>query len=144
LNSIIDQLAKKIKNSNKSIGSDRMINIMEVCGTHTMSIARYGLQQLLPPNINLISGPGCPVCVTPIQDIDWFLEIIKNEHITAFSFGDLFRVPGSYSSLNTEKSKGEKIFLCYSPLDAFEYAKNNKKEKVLSIAIGFETTAPLT
>lgn len=117
---------------------------MEVCGTHTMSIARYGIQQLLPSNINLISGPGCPVCVTPIQDIDWFLEIVKKEDIVTYSFGDLFKVPGTESSLGMEKSNGKNIQLCYSPLEALEYALNNKSKKVLFIAIGFETTAPLT
>jgi hydrogenase expression/formation protein HypD len=140
----LKELADKIAELNKEIDFKETINIMEVCGTHTMAIARYGIQQLLPPDINLISGPGCPVCVTSVQDIDWFLDIIKSQNITAFSFGDLFKVPGTRSSLNIEKSKGKKIKLCYSPLDALEYAFKNSSEEVLFIAIGFETTAPLT
>ena len=140
----IKKLVEQIDEINKIIDHTRTLNIMEVCGTHTMSIARYGIQQLLPSNINLISGPGCPVCVTPIQDIDWFLEIINMEEIVTYSFGDLLKVPGTRSSLFIEKSKGKNIRLCYSPLEALEYAIKNKSEKVLFIAIGFETTAPLT
>ena len=103
---------------------------MEVCGTHTMTIARYGIQQLMPPIVNLISGPGCPVCVTPISDIDWILDIIKRENFKTFTFGDLIKVPGTYSSLNVERSKGANINICYSPTTALEYAENNRKEKV--------------
>lgn len=120
------------------------INIMEVCGTHTMAISRAGLRQLLPPNINLISGPGCPVCVTAISDIDWILEIIKNYKVSIFTFGDMIKVPGSNSSLYQEKSIGRHINICYSPLDALEFAINNPDRKVIFIAIGFETTIPLT
>ena len=140
----LKSIVNKIKELNKKIERSKTINIMEVCGTHTMAIARYGIQQLLPSNINLISGPGCPVCVTSIQDIDWYLEIVKKEDVVAFSFGDLFKVPGTDSSLGLEKSKGRKIHLCYSPLEAIEYALKNKSEKILFISIGFETTAPLT
>ena len=87
INSLVRDLDKK------------SVNIMEVCGTHTMEIARNGLKQLLPPEINLISGPGCPVCVTPTIEIDRMIEIIKNYDITVFSFGDMIKVPGSSSSL---------------------------------------------
>ncbi|MFZ3105816.1 MAG: hydrogenase formation protein HypD [Candidatus Hydromicrobium sp.] len=122
----------------------RSINIMEVCGTHTMAISRYGLRQLIPENINLISGPGCPVCVTPIVDIDWIIEIVRQYDVSIFTFGDLFRVPGTESSLYNEKSKGKDINICYSPADVLNFAKNNPDKKVIFIAIGFETTIPLT
>ncbi len=129
---------------NNNIKGNYFINIMEVCGTHTMAIAKYGISQLLPKGINLISGPGCPVCVTPINDIDQIIAIVEKYNLTVFTFGDMIRVPGSYSSLLLQKSKGKKIIVCYSPLDALEYAKAHPDENILFIAIGFETTAPLT
>jgi len=138
---------KKIKelveflNKNKPV---RSINIMEVCGTHTMAISRYGLRQLIPENINLISGPGCPVCVTPTSDIDWIIEIARQYDVSVFTFGDMFRVPGTESSLYNERSRGRDIKICYSPADVLNFAKNNPDKKVIFIAIGFETTIPLT
>jgi hydrogenase expression/formation protein HypD len=132
----INNLASKI--------NGKKINIMEVCGTHTMAIAKNGLRQLLPSNINLISGPGCPVCVTPVSDIDWILGIINNYKITVFTFGDMIRVPGSRSSLILEKSLGKDITICYSPSDALDFAENNPDKNVIFIAIGFETTIPLS
>lgn len=117
---------------------------MEVCGTHTMEIARNGLKQLLPPEINLISGPGCPVCVTPINEIDNIIEILKDYDVSIFSFGDMIKVPGSSSSLAYEKSIGKDVVICYSPLYALEFAENNPDKNVIFIAIGFETTAPLS
>ena len=122
----------------------KSINIMEVCGTHTMEIARNGLKQLLPPEINLISGPGCPVCVTPINEIDNIIEILKDYDVSIFGFGDMIKVPGSSSSLAYEKSMGKDVVICYSPLYALEFAENNPDKNVIFIAIGFETTAPLS
>lgn len=122
----------------------KSINIMEVCGTHTMEIARNGLKQLLPPEINLISGPGCPVCVTPINEIDNIIEILKDYDVSIFSFGDMIKVPGSSSSLAYEKSIGKDVVICYSPLYALEFAENNPDKNVIFIAIGFETTVPLS
>ena len=132
INSLVRDLDKK------------SINIMEVCGTHTMEIARNGLKQLLPPEINLISGPGCPVCVTPINEIDNIIEILKDYDVSIFSFGDMIKVPGSSSSLAYEKSMGKDVVICYSPLYALEFAENNPDKNVIFIAIGFETTAPLS
>lgn len=109
-----------------------------------MAISRHGLRQLLPDNINLISGPGCPVCVTSVNDIDWIIEIAMQHEVSIFTFGDMFRVPGTKSSLYNEKSKGRDIKICYSPSDALDFAKNNPQKKVIFIAIGFETTIPLT
>lgn len=136
----IDKLVQYL-NENRP---DDKINIMEVCGTHTMAISRHGLRQLLPDNINLISGPGCPVCVTSANDIDRIIEIARQYEVTVFTFGDMFRVPGTESSLYNEKSDGRDIKICYSPSDALEFAKNNPDKKVIFIAIGFETTIPLT
>jgi hydrogenase expression/formation protein HypD len=126
------------------LSKEKSIDIMEVCGTHTMEIAKNGLTQILPEKINLISGPGCPVCVTPASDIDWILEIINSYDLITFTFGDMLRVPGTKSSLDIEKSKGKKIKICYSPLDSLKYAESHPSELVLFIAIGFETTIPLT
>jgi len=120
------------------------ISIMEVCGTHTMAISKYGLRQIIPETINLISGPGCPVCVTPAFDIDTILEITENYDISLFTFGDMLHVPGSKSSLYNKKSEGKDINICYSPLDALNFAKQNPSRKVIFLAIGFETTIPLT
>jgi len=120
------------------------INIMEVCGTHTMAISRYGLRQLIPETINLISGPGCPVCVTPAGDIDWILEITKQYEISLFTFGDMLRVPGTESSLYLKRAEGRDINICYSPSDALDFARKNPDRKVIFLAIGFETTIPLT
>ena len=117
---------------------------MEVCGTHTMAISRYGLRQLIPETINLISGPGCPVCVTPAGDIDWILEITEQHKVSLFTFGDMLRVPGTRSSLYDKRSEGRDINICYSPADALDFARNNPGRKVIFIAIGFETTVPLT
>ena len=117
---------------------------MEVCGTHTMAISRYGLRQLIPENINLISGPGCPVCVTSASDIDLIIEISRQYDVSVFTFGDMFRVPGTESSLYNERSRGRDIKICYSPADVLNFAKNNPDKKVIFIAIGFETTIPLT
>ena len=125
-------------------GKCKKINIMEVCGTHTMSIARYGLAQLLPPEIDLISGPGCPVCVTPAKEIDNIIGIIRKYKLTVFTFGDIIKVPGTFSSLSAEKMSGAEIRICYSPSDSIIFAEQNPGKKVMFIAIGFETTIPLT
>jgi hydrogenase expression/formation protein HypD len=137
---------KSVAGGNASVSGSGMhkINIMEVCGTHTMSIAKYGIAQLLPPEISLISGPGCPVCVTSASDIDTMIEMIKTHEVTAFTFGDMFRVPGTHSSLFMEKTAGKDIRVCYSPLDALNFAAGNPEKNVVFIAIGFETTVPMT
>jgi len=139
----IKEICSEINSLVRDLGK-KSINIMEVCGTHTMEIARNGLKQLLPPEINLISGPGCPVCVTPINEIDNIIEILKDYDVSIFSFGDMIKVPGSSSSLAYEKSIGKDVVICYSPLYALEFAENNPDKNVIFIAIGFETTAPLS
>ncbi|MBI5183951.1 MAG: hydrogenase formation protein HypD [Nitrospinae bacterium] len=119
------------------------LTIMEVCGTHTMSSYRYGIRELLPSNIRLVSGPGCPVCVSPITYIDKSIAFSDKKDIIITTFGDMFRVPGSVSSLEREKAKGKDIRIVYSPMDSLEIAKQNGDRKVLFLGIGFETTAPL-
>jgi len=137
----ITDLIENIKTESNSLSQ---INIMEVCGTHTMAIGKNGLRQVLPENINLISGPGCPVCVTSAADIDNIIELSDNPDNYIFSFGDMLKVPGSKSSLYEKRSQGAHIKICYTPLDALEFAKNNPEKNAIFIAIGFETTAPLT
>ncbi len=117
---------------------------MEVCGGHTAAIHRFGIPSLLPDSITLLSGPGCPVCVTPVSFIDMAIDLSKSKDIIITSFGDLIRVPGSLSSLETEKMRGADIRIVFSALDALEIASRNPEKRVVFIGIGFETTAPGT
>lgn len=118
------------------------VSIMEVCGTHTMSIFRYGIRSLLPQKITLLSGPGCPVCVTDSKDIDNMISLAKLPDVIIATFGDLMRVPGSNSSLIKEKAKGAKIQVVYSPFQALELSIENPDKKIIFLAVGFETTIP--
>ena len=120
----------------------KSVNLMEVCGTHTMSICKFGIRRLLPESINLISGPGCPVCVTPKSYIDAAVEFSRLPETIVATFGDMMRVPGSYSSLTEERSKGRSVKVVYSALDAVEIAEKNPGKKVIFLGIGFETTSP--
>ena len=116
--------------------------IMEVCGGQTHSIIRNGIDQILPPEIELIHGPGCPVCVTPVEIIDKALDIASRPGVTFCSFGDMLRVPGSKRDLLGVKSTGGDVRIVYSPLDALRIARNELDREVVFFAIGFETTAP--
>ncbi|HHT9126115.1 MAG TPA: hydrogenase formation protein HypD [Candidatus Brocadiia bacterium] len=118
------------------------ITIMEVCGTHTMSVYRYGLKRLLPPNIRLLSGPGCPVCVTPVSYIDTAVAMSQRKDLLITTFGDMMRVPGSTSSLEKEKAKGASVAVVYSTLDALSLAEKYPEKQVVFLGVGFETTAP--
>ncbi len=118
-------------------------NIMEICGGQTHSIMKYNLPEFLPPQINLIHGPGCPVCVTSLEKIDKALALSKVKDVILASFGDMLRVPGTYSDLLMEKSTGADVRMVYSPLDAVQIAVENPQKKVVFFAIGFETTAPV-
>jgi len=122
--------------------SHQPINLMEVCGTHTVAIFRHGLRKVLPPHIQLISGPGCPVCVTPIRYIDEIIAFAREKEFIITTFGDMMRVPGSTSSLEKEKAKGADIRMVYSTLDALQVAEDNPFKKIIFVGIGFETTAP--
>jgi len=135
------ELAKKIISSIQT-ESDRDIRLMEVCGTHTVAIFRSGIKSILPDNISLISGPGCPVCVTPNQEIDTAIEIAKSDDVILTTFGDMIRVPGSYSSLEKERANGADVRVVYSSLDALSIANQNPDRKVVLLGIGFETTSP--
>lgn len=119
----------------------RPMNFMEVCGSHTASIEKNGIKSMLSPKIKLISGPGCPVCVTPTDYIDKICELSKENVIT--SFGDMIRVPGSRSSLMEEKGRGADIRMLYSPLDLIDIAKKESEKNFIFAAVGFETTTPL-
>ena len=120
----------------------RTINLMEVCGTHTVSIGRYGFRSLLPENLHLLSGPGCPVCVTANRDIDHAVALARLDDVIITTFGDMIRVPGSTSSLATEKAAGHDVRVVYSPLDALTVAEENPNREVIFMGVGFETTAP--
>jgi len=118
------------------------IKLMEVCGTHTMAIARSGIKKLLPSEIELISGPGCPVCVTAQTDIDRAIEIAGIEGIIMTTFGDMLRVPGTRKSLEEVKRDGADVRVLYSCLDALEIARDNPDKEIVFMGIGFETTSP--
>ncbi|ACC97946.1 (NiFe) hydrogenase maturation protein [Elusimicrobium minutum Pei191] len=133
-------MIKKLNDLAKRLS--RKVNIMEVCGTHTNSIAKNGLKSLLNENINLISGPGCPVCVSADGDIEAAIDLALKKDNIIFTFADMLRVPGRNGSLQEAKASGADVRVIYSPLDAFlETGKTNKT--VILLASGFETTAPL-
>lgn len=119
-------------------------NIMEVCGGHTHAIQNFGLNQLLKDKVNFLSGPGCPVCVTPISYIDKAIDLSKNMNNIILTFGDIIRVPGSEISLEKAKSEGADIRVFYSPLDALDLIKKEKNRQIIFLAVGFETTVPVT
>lgn len=122
------------------------VKLMEICGTHTMAIARTGLKTILPKNIQLISGPGCPVCVTPSGVMDEVFKLSEDPRIIITSYGDLLRVPGSVrgDSLLRRKASGANVIDVYSPVDALNLARENPAREVVFLGVGFETTAPGT
>lgn len=122
--------------------SRKPIRLMEVCGTHTMSISRNGIRELLPGTITLLSGPGCPVCVTSQGEIDRFIRLSRIRNVIVTTFGDLLRVPSGDASLERERAAGADIRMVYSTLDALEIAAGNPDKEVVFPGIGFETTAP--
>lgn len=123
-------------------GIDRDMTFMEVCGTHTMAIYQHGIRALLPEQVRLISGPGCPVCVTPVDYIDQAVALARRPDTVIATFGDMVRVPGSSSSLLQEQARGATIKIVYSPLDAVALAEQNPQRAVVFLGVGFETTAP--
>ncbi|MBI5116127.1 hydrogenase formation protein HypD [Candidatus Poribacteria bacterium] len=122
--------------------SSRTVRLMEVCGTHTFAIMRSGIPGLLPSNIRLVSGPGCPVCVTPPGLIDLAAEISLREDTTLVTFGDMMRVPGTRRSLESAKAKGANVHVVYSPADLIPLAQNAPDKRIVFFAVGFETTTP--
>jgi len=131
------QLAGRIKQTSR-----RPVRLMEVCGTHTVAIFRSGIRSLLPETVSLLSGPGCPVCVTDQAEIDAFIEISRQPDVIVATFGDLMRVPGSISSLQAERAEGRDIRVVYSTMDALAIARNHRDKQVVFLGVGFETTAP--
>jgi hydrogenase expression/formation protein HypD len=135
----VDTLLQRIRAS-----VTRPWTIMEVCGGQTHTIVRYGLDQLLPREVSLVHGPGCPVCVTPIEMIDLAIELAKRQEVILCSFGDMLRVPGSSGDLFDARATGADVRIVYSPLDTLELARRNPSHEVVFFAVGFETTAPTT
>ncbi|MCE5219395.1 hydrogenase formation protein HypD [bacterium] len=126
-----------------SLRCSRPANLMEVCGTHSHALARYGIKQLLPSGVRMLSGPGCPVCVTPTRDIDLLVALARHEGVTLCTFGDMMRVPGTRSSLSLERAIGADVRVVYSPMEAVEYASADQARQVVFAGVGFETTAPM-
>lgn len=134
-------LSKRLLNAIKKITTKNW-TIMEVCGGQTHSIVKFGIDELLPGEITLVHGPGCPVCVTPLEQIDKAIEIASKQDVIFCSFGDMLRVPGSEKDLLTVKADDGNVKIVYSPLDALKIAKDNQDKEVVFFAVGFETTAP--
>lgn len=134
---LADRLIKAIRQR-----SHTPVRLMEVCGTHTVAIFRAGIKTLLPETITLISGPGCPVCVTAQEDIDRAVALCREPGVTVATFGDLMRVPGSESSLREEKARGADVRMVYASLDALDLARQLPHRRVVMLGIGFETTVP--
>jgi len=136
---LVDQLLNQIWEVSK-----KPVRFMEVCGGHTMAIRKFGIPALLPPTIQLLSGPGCPVCVTGKSYIDKAIKLSNEKDVIITTYGDLMRVPGTGSTLEKERANGADIKMVYSPLDTLEIAKQNPTKKVVFLGIGFETTSPAT
>lgn len=136
-------LALGLVESINKLAPEEGMTLMEVCGTHTVSIARNGIRDLMPPNTRLASGPGCPVCVTSNKDIDTIIALARVDGITIATFGDMTRVPGSTSSLLEEQANGRSVEIVYSPLDALKLAQENPDQQIVFVGVGFETTTPL-
>ncbi len=136
--------AKDVKRISEAIFqiTTRQWTIMEICGGQTHSIIRFGIDEFLPKEITLIHGPGCPVCVTPLESIDRAIIIASREDVIFCSFGDMLRVPGSHGDLLSAKARGGDVRVVYSPMDALEIAEKNPDKRIVFFAIGFETTAP--
>lgn len=137
---LVQNLATNIRRMADRLRSP--VNFMEVCGTHTMSIYQYGIRTLLPEQVRLVSGPGCPVCVTPVSYVDKALACAATPNTIVATFGDMLRVPGSSSSLMEQRAAGADIRIVYSPLDAVSLAEQHPQQQVVFLGVGFETTAP--
>jgi len=135
-------LSRRIRTAAEAAG--RPLRFMEVCGGHTMAIHRFGIPELLPDGLELLSGPGCPVCVTPVSYLDRAIEIASEPDRTVATFGDLHRVPGRAGSLEDAAADGADVRVVYGPRDALELARRMPAREVVFLAIGFETTAPAT
>ena len=139
---VIKSYAKLIEQEADKL--DKVINIMEVCGGHTHSIMKYGLNQLLPNKVNFIHGPGCPVCVMPKERIDHTYALSLQENVILVTLGDMIKVPGSKGNLQDARGQGADVRFVYSPMDCIKIANENPDKTVIFFAIGFETTTPMT
>ena len=137
---LVQGLARRIRHEAAALHEP--LRFMEVCGTHTMAIAQFGLKELLPETVCLVSGPGCPVCVTPVGYLDHALALSADPVNMVASFGDLLRVPGSFSSLMEQRACGKEVRIVYSALDAVTLAAQHPDRRVIFLGVGFETTAP--
>ena len=133
---------KLVKKISQLAEGKKKLRFMEVCGTHTVAIFRSGIRQILPENVELVSGPGCPVCVTNDDYIDKAIEYSRRKDFVVVTFGDMLKVPGSRSSLAAAIAEGADVRIVYSPLDCLKLAKENPRKKIVFLAVGFETTAP--
>jgi len=139
------ELAQKLAHELSTlVEPGRPIRIMEVCGGHTHAIFRHGIEDLVPPEIDFLHGPGCPVCVIPMGRVDDAIALAERPEVIFTTFGDMLRVPGGRGSLLEAKARGADVRMVYSPLDALELARRNPEREVVFFAIGFETTAPAT
>ncbi len=138
------ELARSMAAEVERVSAGRPLKIMEVCGGHTHTIYKHGIEDVLPRNIDLIHGPGCPVCVLPMGRVDDAIAIARTDGVIFTTFGDMMRVPGSKGSLLDVKAEGADVRFVYSPLDALKLARQNPDREVVFFAIGFETTAPST
>lgn len=137
-NGDLEQIAEKLRH----FFLDNEVNIMEVCGTHTTEFFKTGVKDIFPDKLELIDGPGCPVCVTPNEFLDRAITISKDFNTIITTFGDMMQVPSSYSSLKNEKAEGLDVRIVYSPLDALQIARDNPDREVIFLSVGFETTIP--
>jgi hydrogenase expression/formation protein HypD len=133
---------KEIAQALQNYNLEREIKIMEVCGTHTREFFKTGVKDIFPKGLSLVDGPGCPVCITPNEYLDRAIEIGKKYNVILTTFGDMLKVPSSYSSLLSEKASGMEIEICYSPVTALEMAVGNPDKEIIFLSLGFETTAP--
>ncbi len=135
------QMTRKVAEKIKTLTNKQKFTLMHVCGTHEHTIASFGLRSLLSSNLEVIAGPGCPVCVCPSQDIDEAIALAKNE-VVVLTFGDMLRVPSTHLSLMQANAKYGNIHMIYSPRDAIQYAQDHPDKEIVFFAVGFETTAP--
>jgi hydrogenase expression/formation protein HypD len=139
-----EMLPEKITHSIKKVLDiiGRPVNVMEVCGTHTVAIFKHGIRNIIPKEINLLSGPGCPVCVTPLKDVDTAIALSQLDGVILSTFGDMMKVPGSKQSLYHAQAEGAQIRVVYSPMDALKLASEDNGKTIVFFATGFETTSP--
>ena len=136
---LVKPLVRRMERAASNLGPT---TLMEVCGTHTMSIARFGLKELWPEQVRLVSGPGCPVCVTPVGYVDHALALARLPTVTIATFGDLVRVPGSSGSLAEQRAEGARVEVVTSPLETLDLCRAEPEREVVFLAVGFETTSP--